>query len=78
MNKMKTLKLHAGVLLIWFMISLSTTISDIFIIGRIFRSIFMTNIMNKYQLEMFLLLLRHCILMFFSKDSSNQSSFIAV
>lgn len=60
MNKMKTLKLHAGVMLISFMISLSTTISDIFIIGRIFRSIFMTNIMNKYQLEMFVLLLRHC------------------
>lgn len=34
-------------------------ITDIFIIGRIFRSIFMKNIMSKHQSEMFVVVLRH-------------------
>lgn len=85
MNKTKNLKLHAVVvqILVYDLILYYTSISDNFIIGKFFRSIFMVNIMNKYQSEIFVLLLRHeifteLLIFLFPKDSSNQSSFIAV
>lgn len=85
MNKMKNWKLHAVVvqILVYDLILYYTLISDTFIIGKIFRSIFMVNIMNKYQSEIFVLLLGHemfteLLIFLFPKDSSNQSSFIAV
>jgi len=61
MNKMKNLKWHAIVMSVLFyaFILYYTSISDIFIIGRIFGSICMTNLMSKYQSEMFMVLLRY-------------------